>query len=178
MSTRRNGVRWSGTVQGAQGESLQTMFWLKANFRGLKEKKIHIGCRVAIENIHLKKSEEENEVQKEGGGRRKTWGGSEGWKKTHRLHLQRHSWPWGWKGSSCWCLLTILQARPRLCPGWAGPSCAAPDRRAKVTGQLGPPPLGSASCSLGQEAQILARHLHNRTMCFSSSKVRLFLEIL
>lgn len=44
-----------------------SMFWLKANFRGLKEKKIHTGCRVAIENKFIpkkkKKSEgEENEV--------------------------------------------------------------------------------------------------------------------
>lgn len=40
------------------------------------------------------------------------------------------------------------------------------------------PPLGSASWCLGQEAQILASHLHNRTMCLNSSKIRLFLEVL
>lgn len=56
---------------------------------------------------------------------------------------------------------------------------AALARRAKVTAGSGSaPPLGSTSWSLGQEAQILARHLHNRRICLNSSKIRLFLEIL
>lgn len=62
----------------------------------------------------------------------------------------------------------------------AGPTFwAAPVRRAEVTAGSGSaPPLGSASWCLGQEAQILASHLHNRTMCLNSSKIRLFLEVL
>lgn len=36
ISKRRNGARWSGIVQGAQGDIPKAaMFWLKANFKGL-----------------------------------------------------------------------------------------------------------------------------------------------